>query len=217
MEFQGSVIKSYAKKALSANYWPMVGFCLLYYVFVFAINYLSKIPTVGNGLYFIALVFVGPIISASFTLQLYWTYHSGEAPKVSHLFEGFKGHRYWHVIGGTWYMTLFIFLWSLLLFIPGIIKSIAYSMTPYILMDQPEISATDALKKSMAMTKGYKWDIFVFYLSFIGWLLLAGITFGIVGIFYVIPYYTLSLAGIYDFLKSNDTAASTAAEEEITE
>ena len=183
MKFEGRVIKDYAKKAFKANYWPMVGICLLYTILISVVAGLACIPVVG----IIITVIVAPVIEISFMLQMYWTYHSGEAPTPSHLFEGFKEKRIWHIVGGYWYMGLFTVLWSLLLVIPGIVKSVAYSMTPYILMDQPEISATDALKKSMAMTDGYKWNIFLFDLSFIGWMLLSIITFGIVGIFYVFP------------------------------
>jgi uncharacterized membrane protein len=75
-------------------------------------------------------------------------------------------------------------------------------MTPYILMDQPEIDAKEALKVSMEMTKGHKGEIFVMYLSFIGWAIVSAITLNIAGIFYVYPYMQLTLAGYYDELKA---------------
>ena len=98
-------------------------------------------------------------------------------------------------------MELFIFLWSLLFVVPGIIKAIAYSFTPYILAEYPNVPATEAVKISMRMTQGHKGEIFMMSLSFLGWFLLNGFTFGILGIFYVNPYFYVSVAGQYQDLK----------------
>lgn len=100
-------------------------------------------------------------------------------------------------LGGSLWMALFVFLWSLLFFIPGIIKSFSYAMTPYILSDCPNVRAQDALKLSMRIMKGHKWQLFVFQLSFIGWALLSCLTFGILNIFFVDPYMNSALATYY--------------------
>lgn len=94
------------------------------------------------------------------------------------------------------------FILSMGAMVPAIIKSLSYSMTPFILADCPEIPAKEALRLSMRMTSGYKGAIFVMGLSFIGWELLSGITFGIVGIFWAGPYMATSYAGLYDELKN---------------
>ncbi|MEG2570148.1 MAG: DUF975 family protein [Clostridia bacterium] len=111
-------------------------------------------------------------------------------------------HNYPRKLGGIYWMHLFTFLWSLLLIIPGIVKSYAYSFTPYILAEFPNVKARDALKLSMKMTNGAKGDLFLFDLSFIGWAMLTVITFGIVGI-YVAPYYAVAHASLYDSIKNN--------------
>ena len=80
---------------------------------------------------------------------------------------------------------------------PGIIKSLSYALTPYILADCPKMAATDALKVSMRMMKGHKWELFVFGLSFIGWILLSALTFGLLQIFFVMPYMNAAFAGYY--------------------
>ena len=85
-------------------------------------------------------------------------------------------------------MLLFTWLWSLLLVIPGIIKSFSYAMTPFILADCPNVRAKDALKLSMRMMAGHKGELFVFLLSFLGWQLLNLVTFGLLGVFFVEPY-----------------------------
>lgn len=97
---------------------------------------------------------------------------------------------------------LYIFLWSLLFIIPGIIKSYEYRMVPYILAEDPGMSASDAFYRSKCLMTGSKFDAFVFDLSFIGWFLLDSITFGIAGIFYVRPYYFNACAELYAFVKA---------------
>ena len=106
-------------------------------------------------------------------------------------------------LGGMLFMDLFIWLWSLLFIIPGIVKAYAYFAAPYILAEFPAVRATDAIKISMRMTYGFKADIFVLDLSFIGWHLLSALTLGLLGILYVNPYYYTSKAGMYEELKQN--------------
>lgn len=102
------------------------------------------------------------------------------------------------------FMTnLYIFLWTLLLIVPGVIKSYAYRMVPYILGDNPDISYKEALAMSEEMMMGQKWNAFVLDLSFILWHLLSGITLGIVGVFYVGPYVNFTNAELYLALKNN--------------
>jgi len=89
----------------------------------------------------------------------------------------------------------------LIALIPAIIKSISYAMTPFILSDQPDVPARDALKLSMRMMDGNKKELFILSLSFIGWFLLSAMTLGILYVVYVGPYYYTTLAGFYDRLK----------------
>ena len=97
-------------------------------------------------------------------------------------------------------MNIFIFLWTLLLIVPGIIMSYAYAMTPYIMKDNPEMGAMECIKKSKAMMNGYKWKLFLLDLGFIGWILLACITFGIYGL-WLTPWMQTSRAKFYEELK----------------
>ena len=81
--------------------------------------------------------------------------------------------------------------------IPVWIKAFSYAMTMYILADCPNVKAQDALKLSIRIMDGHKWELFVFELSFIGWFLLSILTLGLLSIFYVDPYYHSSLAVYY--------------------
>jgi len=89
----------------------------------------------------------------------------------------------------------------LLALIPAIIKGISYAMTPFILADQPDVSARKALKLSMRLMRGHKRRLFVLGLSFIGWFLLSALTLGILYVVYVGPYYYTTLAGFYEELR----------------
>ena len=95
---------------------------------------------------------------------------------------------------------VYLFLWTLLLIIPGIIKGYAYRMVPYILADNPNIGAARAIELSDQMTKGEKLDIFVLDLSFLGWILLGSLACGI-GVLFVNPYVEATNAELYAALK----------------
>ena len=97
--------------------------------------------------------------------------------------------------------VVFIALWTLLLIIPGIIKSYEYRMIPYLLAENPDLEWRDAFATSKRMMDGEKWNAFVLDLSFLGWVFLSLITLGLVGIFYVNPYKGLTDAALYMALR----------------
>ena len=101
--------------------------------------------------------------------------------------------------------ALWIFLWSLLLIIPGIIKAISYSMSFYILAENQQIGVREALNISKRITMGYKGRIFMLWLSFIGWAILACVTFGI-GFLWLMPYIQITFANLYKELKAEAIA-----------
>ena len=110
--------------------------------------------------------------------------------------------NYWHKVWGMFLMNVFIFLWMLLLIIPGIVKIFSYSMTPFILEEHPELSANEAIDHSRAMMKGHKFDLFWLILSFIGWMILCLFTLGI-GYLWLIPYMQTSIADFYEDVKAD--------------
>ena len=91
---------------------------------------------------------------------------------------------------------LYITLWTLLLVIPGIVKGLSYAMTPFILEEHPEMTASQAIKASMQLMDGHKMDLFILGLSFIGWSLLACLTMGI-GFLFLNPYMNAAYAAFY--------------------
>ena len=133
--------------------------------------------------------------------QAFFSRNVRETPaSLNELKEGFT--NYGRKVGTMFLKDLFIFLWTLLFVIPGIIKSYSYRMVPYILADNPELSAMEAITKSREMMNGNKWSAFVLDLSFIGWVVLAILTCGILAIFYVNPYIYSTQAALYEELKA---------------
>lgn len=182
-----SEIKSLAKESFRSRYWVCVGAYVLYSLINFALCY----TFIGE------LILAGPLaIGLNFLfVQVFLGAEVNIGTMFSKAFEDF-GRK----LGGYLWMLLFVVLWSLIPLagiIIVIIKAYAYSMTCYILCDCPNVKAKEALKLSMRMMHGHKWQYFVFQLSFIGWHLLNGLTCGLLGIFWLNPYAQSAYAGFY--------------------
>jgi len=121
--------------------------------------------------------------------------------KLDELKYGFSEGRFSSIVKTMFFRDLFVFLWSLLLIIPGIIKGYSYKMVPYILAEDPYLDYKDALNLSRTMMDGQKWRAFVLDLSFFGWYFLSALTLGILEIFYVNPYTCATDAELYRVLR----------------
>ena len=119
-------------------------------------------------------------------------------PNTFHIaFDG-----YWRKVWAMLWMEILISLWSLLLVIPGIIKAFSYAMTPFILEDNPELTAVECIHRSRMMMRGHKFDLFWLWLSFIGWGILCIFTAGI-GFLWLVPYIETSNAAFYEEVKAD--------------
>ena len=126
----------------------------------------------------------------------------------------FKDENYMNVVVTMLYKGVLNFLFYLLLIIPGIIKSYAYAMVPYILSDNPSIDRSRAIELSEEMTMGHKFDMFVLDLSFLGWYILGALAFGI-GILFVNPYVDATHAQLYIKLREIAFKANYATPAEL--
>ena len=138
------------------------------------------------------------IVSSIFTMAAIGVYlkmsHSPAKISLKVFFEGLN--NWWRAaLAGIW-RFLWVFLWSLLFIIPGIVKSLAYSQMFYLINEYKDMSVTRSMKISKIITNGHKGDLFVMYLSFIGWEILATLTFGI-GYLWLVPYINMSLVNAY--------------------
>jgi uncharacterized membrane protein len=146
----------------------------------------------------ITLLIAGPLALGLYSFFLGLS--RGEEVGIELLFDGFK--QFAKAFIASILMGIFTFLWMLLLIIPGIIAALSYSQTWFIIRENPEIGAYDAIQLSKQMMNGYKWKYFCLCCRFIGWILLCLFTFGI-GYLLLAPYIYTSHAKFYDDLKAN--------------
>lgn len=197
---QNSELRAQARVALQGK-WVMAAVAALVYSAI--AGGLSGIPGIG----WIGTLLIGLPVGYGFSILMLSVCRGAGDIDLGVLFEGFKD--YGRILGTTLLQTIYTFLWSLLLVIPGIIKSYSYAMTSFILKDEPELKNNAAIEKSMAMMEGNKMKLFLLDLSFIGWGILAIFTFGI-GLLFLQPYMGISRAAFYEDLKAQQAGDAEA-------
>ncbi len=175
---------------LSGNWGGPISVVLVQALILGVLSSLSRaIPFISIA----SLIVAGPLMVG--VAGYFVHFAKSKNPLFDELFDGFKNAFANSIL--LFILTgLFTFLWSLLFIIPGIIKAYAYMMAPYIMAENPDISPTQALDESQEMMKGYKMDLLILQLSFIGWILLVLVTFGIAAI-WVGPYMEAARAEFY--------------------
>lgn len=144
-----------------------------------------------------AIFVTNPLVFGCFK---FWLSTTKDDCNLSYIVFGFK-NNYMNVVKIMLLINVKIFLWSLLLIIPGIIKSLEYFMVPYILADNPAIPSKEAFALSKKIMDGQKGSLFCLGLSFVGWVLLSIFTFGLLAVFFVTPYACLTMALLSTRLK----------------
>lgn len=139
------------------------------------------------------------------------------SPEKVSFSDFFEGLNRWGkaALAGLW-QFLWVFLWSLLFFIPGIVKAFSYSQMFYLITEYKDLSVTKAMKISMIITKGHKWDLFVTYLSFIGWGILCVFTLGI-GTLWLTTYINMTLTNAYHAMLKEAIDTGKIKPEDLTE
>ncbi|WP_100487999.1 DUF975 family protein [Sporolactobacillus pectinivorans] len=141
------------------------------------------------------------IIVSPISITFYWFFLGlarSENPQIGEVFTVYTNIRkVLKLIWVSFVLGFFVAMWTLLFIVPGIIKSIAYAQTYFILKDHPEYSATEAIAESRKMMRGYKWKFFVMELSFIGWAILSVFTL-FIGMLWLAPYFFATLAVFYN-------------------
>ncbi len=143
----------------------------------------------------IALFILGSIVEVGymkFNLDLVDRQKEAEIGTMFGYFQFWKTTACARLLRGV-----YVLLWSLLFIIPGIIASYSYAMTTYILAENPELTASEAIERSKQMMSGNRWRLFCVQISFIGWdILSALLTFGI-GSLWIMPYKQAATAAFY--------------------
>lgn len=170
---------------------------VLLFIITFSINLVSAfIPIIGNFLSMLC----SSVLSYGL-ISIYLNCIRTANVDIKDLFSGFNS--FFRISFTMLLQSIYIFLWSLLFLIPGCIKTFSYALVPYILIDHPELSYNSAISLSRKMMDGHKLDLFILHLSFIGWLFLCAITFGLASI-YVLPYMSATTANFYEDLKNSN-------------
>ena len=139
--------------------------------------------------------------------QRFFRKNLDEPANMSNIVFAFDSN-YKNVVKTMFLRDIYVFLWSLLFVIPGIIKSYEYRMVPYLLSENPGMSDKEAFAESKRLMNGNKWKTFVLDLSFIGWDILSLFTCGILNVFYVNPYKMSTEAALYEALKYGTASAN---------
>lgn len=202
-------LRATARQALSDNWGTAAAIMLVYLLISFILGIPSQVAdllkmTDNAGSNLPALLSGSSLVISLLFLPMQWgistmflDLHRGGTISFDGLFEGFTGGRYTRILRTYLLSYIIVCLWTLLLIIPGIMKALSYALMPFILRDEPELSAREVLAKSSAMMHGRRWHLFCLYLSFIGWILLALLTCGI-GILWLTPYMQTAFAAFYE-------------------
>lgn len=154
-----------------------------------SITFIMVVSLIAAVLYFI----LGSIIKvgyAKFNLNL--------VDRLEGTFDNLFGYfSYWKTtVAAAFLQSIYTFLWTLLFIIPGIVARYSYAMTEYILAENPEISASEAIERSKEMMKGNRFRLFCLEWSFVGWGILCIFTLGI-GLLWLTPYEQAARAAFY--------------------
>lgn len=185
-------IRKQAWQDIKKNWKPMVLMHLILYAIAIGFALLSFI-----GIGFIAIIIIMPAFYLGIAMSVLKIVRKQEI-KTSNLYDGFGNMT--KSCGLYLVNSIFVSLWSLLLIVPGIIKNIEYSMSPFILADNPDYSVSDARNESIRIMNGNKKRFFCLQLSFIGWILLCILTCGILYL-WIAPYIQTANAIFYESIK----------------
>lgn len=211
MNLSISEIKRQSKQSLKGKWGKAVLLSFMMFILIYIVPTIVEIIISGgyhNWKYQDTTPFSADAVNLIISILLiplyigvYWFYLSivrKNNPTISNVFSIYKdGKKSIKLIGASILQGIFVVLWSLLLIIPGIIKSMAYSQTFYLLRDHPEYTILEAISESRRKMNGFKWKYFLLGLSFIGWGILCVLSLGI-GFLWLVPYASTAMATFYE-------------------
>lgn len=184
MKTENKVLMQQARETLAGKWGVAIGASLIYMIVVGASKFVF--PIVGP------IILCGPMALGFAIFSL--NFSRKKPAEIGQVFDGFK--RFGQAIIALLWNWLFVFLWTLLLIVPGIIAAISYSQMFFIMADEG-IGAKEAMKKSKNIMKGNKWKFVCLGLRFFGWFVLSLLTFG-VGFIWLVPYMQIAMTKFYD-------------------
>jgi uncharacterized membrane protein len=190
-----SEIRLEARQRLQGLWGKLVPIWLIYILITWGVEaYFGK--EASFFAFVVTLVIGGPFLMG--LTRIFLRLYNKESFEIGNLFDGFN--EFTRSLTAYLLMTLYIFLWMLLLVIPGIVAALGYSMTFFIMAENPEMIASDAMRESKLMMFGHKWELFNLFLSFLGWIILSAMTLGI-GFLWLESYVMTAMTIFYKNLK----------------
>lgn len=186
-----------AREALKGK-WGLAVVGNLIYLALMSVG--QFIPLVGH---FSSLIVGGPLLLGA--TYFFLALSRRQEAAFSQIFDGLQ--RFVDALITYLLMALFIFLWSLLLIVPGIMAALSYALTFFLVAENPGLKGKEALQRSKALMNGNRWKLFCLFLRFFGWFLLGALTLGI-GFLWVMPYLQTAMARFYDDLLGNSGSAA---------
>ena len=233
-----SQIRLKARDSLKGNYWPAVGVAFVAAIFgalmvnggSYSLNIEKRatelfgdLPKIvktylmiaagGAGALSLVNLILGGVIQLGYA-QYLLKQQDREICSIQDLFSQFD--RFGQGFLQLFLRNLYTFLWGLLFLIPGLIKSFAYAMTPFLMAEDPTLTANEAIKLSQEKMRGHKGELFCLGLSFFGWAVLAVLTGGI-GEIFLNPYINAAYAAFYRDKMSPKTAITFTCTENYIE
>lgn len=147
----------------------------------------------------LAQFILGGVVRQGYCKFLLKQHDRREQPQINDLFSEFD--RFGDGFCLNLLQDLYIFLWSLLFVIPGIVASYRYAMAPFIMAENPGMTASEAIRVSKIMMDGHKGELFWLHLTFFGWMLLSALTLGI-GNLFLNPYLNAAHASFYRYVSA---------------
>lgn len=210
MQLESNLIKTNsdhrrsAREQLKGKWGSAILLCFLFSIMLtVAYGIFSLIPVIGQ---IISILLTGPLTLGVTICFLKLVRH--KTFMIENIFDGFKNFS--SALLAQLLMTIFVFLWTLLLIVPGIIAVYSYSLVFFILCDNPELGAMEALRRSKKMMKGFKWKLFCLHFSFIGWVLLSILSLCI-GYLWLMPYMYTAFANFYENVKTSQLKENSSA------
>jgi uncharacterized membrane protein len=198
MNTENIALMGAARESLKGKWGLAIGTFLIYSLLTTAIGSLES-PGSNVTFSLLNIIIGGPLAlgAAIFSLSL----SRGKEARLEQMFQGFN--HFSAAFVAYLLIVIYVLLWTLLLIVPGIIAALGYSMTFYILADDPQIKPQDALRKSKSMMDGYKLKMFYLCLRFFLLALLCILTLGI-GFLWLVPYVHVTMAKFYDDINAKE-------------
>ena len=228
-----SDIRAQARDRLAGKWAQAIGVCLVAYILggaMVATNFLPQVTfrwhgeitsledtlTVfttlcrrfGSTTFSIGTLGLGKLVLGGVIQLGYANYllkqHDRQEASISDLFSEFE--RFGQGFAQKFLRGLYCFLWGLLFVIPGVIAELSYAMTPFLMAEHPEMTASEAFSASKDLMDGHKWELFVLRLTFIGWYIVAALTMNI-GNLVLNPYRNTAEAAFYREISGHPRSA----------